>query len=99
LLIGNHYFSPETKPEVITEYFRFLENILYTNYFRVISLWDFNAPGFNWEIGSPLLDCHYEYYSELKWNAMYISTCLLGLRQCVEAVDSHNLLELVDSIG
>jgi hypothetical protein len=24
LLIGNHYFPPDTKPEVITNYFRFL---------------------------------------------------------------------------
>jgi endonuclease/exonuclease/phosphatase (EEP) superfamily protein YafD len=47
MLIGNHYFSPETKPEVISAYFHNLENILDTNNTRVILLGDFNAPGFN----------------------------------------------------
>jgi hypothetical protein len=56
-------------------------------------LGDFDAPGFNWETGAPLPKCHY--YSKLKGDAMYTSTCLLGLRQCVEAVDSINLLDLV----
>ncbi|PNF15466.1 hypothetical protein B7P43_G17549 [Cryptotermes secundus] len=36
MLIGNHYFSPYTKLEVITAYFRQLENILDTNNTRVI---------------------------------------------------------------
>jgi hypothetical protein len=26
LLIGNHYFPPDSKPEAVTNYFRFLEN-------------------------------------------------------------------------
>jgi hypothetical protein len=93
LLVGNHYFSPDTKPEVITHYFRHLENNLDTNNKRVILLGDFNAPSFNWERGSPLPKCHH--YSKLKGDPIYTSTCLLGLRQCVEAVDSLNMLDLV----
>jgi hypothetical protein len=45
------------------------------------------------ESGLPLPNCHY--YSKLKGGAIYTSTCLLGLRQCIEAVDRHNLLDLV----
>jgi hypothetical protein len=92
MLISNHYFSPETKPEVVSAYFHRLENILGTNNIRVILRGDFNAPGFNWEIGAPLPKCHY--YPKLKGVAIYTSTCLLGLRQCVEAVDSLNMLHL-----
>jgi hypothetical protein len=40
-----------------------------------------------------LSKCHY--YSKLKGDAIYTSTCLLGLKQCVEAVDSIKLLDLV----
>jgi hypothetical protein len=35
LLIGNHYFPPDAKPENIAKYFRFLENNLDTHNFRV----------------------------------------------------------------
>jgi hypothetical protein len=35
------------------------------------------------------------YYSKLKGSAIYTSTCLLGLRQCVEAIDTPNMLDLV----
>jgi hypothetical protein len=45
MLIGNNYFTPDTKPEVITDYFRHLEDTLDTNNTRVILLGDFNAPG------------------------------------------------------
>jgi hypothetical protein len=31
ILTGNHYFPPDNKPEVITDYFRHLENTLDTN--------------------------------------------------------------------
>jgi hypothetical protein len=89
MLIGNHYFPPDTKQNVITDYFRHLENTLDTNNTRVILLGDFNAPGFNWGNGTPLPKCHY--YSKLKGNAIYTSTCLLDLRQCVEAVDTLNM--------
>jgi hypothetical protein len=68
MFIDNHYFSPETKPEVITVYFYHHENILDPNNTRVILLGDLGAPGFNWEIGAPLLKCHY--YSKLKGDAI-----------------------------
>jgi hypothetical protein len=93
MLIGNHYFSPDTRPEVIMGYFHRLENTLDTNNTRVILLGEFNAPGFNWKNGTPLPKCHY--YPKLKGDAIYTSICLLGLRQCVGAVDSHNMLDLV----
>jgi exonuclease III len=47
MLSGNHYFSSDTKPEVIIGYFRHLENNLDTNNTSVVLLGDFNAPGFN----------------------------------------------------
>jgi hypothetical protein len=43
LLIGNHYFSPDAKPDNMI---RTLEDKLDTHNFRVISVGDFNAPGF-----------------------------------------------------
>jgi hypothetical protein len=49
LLIGNHYFSPDPKPDLICEYFSHLENKLDTTNYRVILLGDFNGPGFDWE--------------------------------------------------
>jgi hypothetical protein len=54
---------------------------------------DFNTLGFNGESGTPLPNCHY--YSKLKGDAIYTSTCLLGLRQCVEAIDTPSMLDLV----
>jgi hypothetical protein len=93
ILVGNHYFSPDTKPEVITGYFRHPENSLDTNNTHDLLLADFKALGFNWESGTPLPKCHY--YCKLKGDAIYPSTCLLGLRQCVEAVDALNMLDLV----
>jgi hypothetical protein len=92
MLIGNHYFSLETKPEVITAYFHHLENILDTNNTCVILLRDFNALDFNWETGAPLPKCHK--YSKLKGDAICTSTYLLVLRQCVEAVESINMPDL-----
>jgi hypothetical protein len=78
---------------IITDYFLLLENILDTKNFGVILLGDFSAPGFNGESGSPLPSRHC--YYELKGDAVYTSTSLLGLRLCVEGVDIHNLLDLV----
>jgi hypothetical protein len=45
------------------------------------------------EIGTPQLKCHY--YSSLRMDAVYTSTRLLGIRQCVEAVDIINMLDIV----
>jgi hypothetical protein len=95
LLIGNQYFPPDTKPEVITNYFRSLENKLDTHNFRVIMVGDFNTPGFDWNRGLSVPGCHY--YSKLKGDAIYASTCLLNLHQCIDAVDSSNLLDLIFS--
>jgi hypothetical protein len=91
--MASHYFSPDTKPEDITEYFRILENILVTNNFCVVLLEDFSAPGFNWEMGPHLPNCHV--YSNVKGDAIYTFTCRLGRRQCIETVHKLNLLELV----
>jgi hypothetical protein len=59
LLIGNHYFPPDTKPQIIANYFRFLENKLDTHNFRVIIVGDFNTPGFDWKFGLTLPNSHY----------------------------------------
>jgi hypothetical protein len=37
----------------------------------------------------------YDYYSKLSGDAIYTSTCLLNLQQCIEAVGSSSLLDLV----
>jgi hypothetical protein len=53
---------------------------------------DFNAPGFEWEQGLSLPNCHY--YSRLKGGAACTCTCLLGLTQTIET-DNSNQLDLV----
>ncbi|PNF20040.1 hypothetical protein B7P43_G05817 [Cryptotermes secundus] len=95
LLIGNHYFPPDANPENIANYFRFLENNLDTHNFRVIMVGDFNAPGFDWKSGLALPNSHY--YSKLKGDAIYTSTCLLNLNQCIDNVSGSNLLDLIFS--
>jgi hypothetical protein len=64
LLIGNHYFPPDTKPEIIANYFLFVETKLDSQNFRVIMIGDFNTPGFDWESGLSLPNSHY--YSKLR---------------------------------
>jgi hypothetical protein len=95
LLIGNHYFPPDAKPENIAQYFRILENYLDTHNFHVIMVGDFNAPGFNWKSGLSLPNSHY--YSKLKGDAIYTSTCLLNLNQRIDIVGSSNLFDLIFS--
>jgi hypothetical protein len=95
LLIGNHYFPPDTKPEIIANYFRFLENKIDTHNFRVIVVGDFITPGFDWKFGLSLPNSHY--YSKLKRDAIYTSTCLLNLNQCIDNVGSSNLFVLIFS--
>ncbi|PNF33582.1 hypothetical protein B7P43_G14684 [Cryptotermes secundus] len=95
LLIGNHYFPPDANTENIANYFSFLENNLDTHNFRVIMVGDFNAPGFDWKSGLALPNSHY--YSKLKGDAIYTSTCLLNLNQCIDNVRSSNLLDLIFS--
>jgi hypothetical protein len=93
MLIGNYYFPSDTKPEVIIGYILHLKNTLDTNNTHVILLRDFNVPSFNWASGTPLPKCHY--YSKLKGDTIYTSTCLLVLSRCVEAVDTRKMLDLV----
>jgi hypothetical protein len=83
LLIGNHYFLPDLKPAIICKYFSHSENNLDTTNYRVILLGDFNVPGFDWESGLPRENC--QFYSKLRGEAIYTSTCFLGLGQCVDA--------------
>jgi hypothetical protein len=56
---------------------------------------DFNAPGFDWKNCLSLLNSHY--YSKLKGDAIYTSTCLLNLNQCIATVGSSNRLDLIFS--
>jgi exonuclease III len=84
MYIGNHYVSPDTNPEVITNYFHHLENSLDTNNTSVILLGDFNAPGFNRESKTPLPKCHY-------YSMLHISSW----PKAVEAVGTLNMLDLV----
>jgi hypothetical protein len=56
---------------------------------------DFNTPGIDWKRGLPLLNSHY--YSKLKGDVIYTSTCLLNLSQCTDTVSSSNLLDLIFS--
>jgi hypothetical protein len=95
LLIGNNYFPPDSKPENIANYFRFLENYLDTHNFRVIMVGNFNAPGFDWNSDLALRNSHH--YSKLKRHAIYTSTCLLNLNQRIDTVGSSNLLDLIFS--
>jgi hypothetical protein len=88
LHIVNHYFLPDIKPEVIANYVRFLENNLDTQNFHV----NFNIPRFDWKRGISQANCHY--YSKLKGNAIYTSTCLLDLRKRIDAVGNGSLLDL-----
>jgi hypothetical protein len=93
ILVGNNYFSPGTKPKINTGYFKLLESIPDTSNFRFILLGDCNVPRFNWESWSLLPKCHY--FFKLKVDDIYTFTSLVHLRKCVEAVDSHDLLDLV----
>jgi hypothetical protein len=95
LLIGNHYFSPDLQPFIICEYFSHLENKLDTTNYRVILSGDFNVPRLDWESGLLCENC--QFYSKLRGEAIYTSTCFLGLGQCVDADCRSNMLDLVFS--
>jgi hypothetical protein len=53
---------------------------------------DFNTPRFDWKRGVSQANCHY--YSKLKGDAIYTSTCRLDLRQRIDAAGSSSLLDL-----
>jgi hypothetical protein len=84
LLIGNFYFSPDTKLEVIIDYFCLLESIQDTNNFFVILLGDFSAPGFNCLTTTIILNSG--------GNAVHTTPCLLGLRQCTKLLTAITCL-------
>jgi hypothetical protein len=54
---------------------------------------DFNALGFDWKSGLSLPNSHY--YTKLKGDEIYTSTCLLNLYKCIDTVGSSNLLDLL----
>jgi hypothetical protein len=54
---------------------------------------DFNTPSFEWKCGLSLPKSHY--YFQHKEDVMYISTCLLNLRECMITVGSNELLNLI----
>jgi hypothetical protein len=95
LLIGNHYFAPDIKVDLINNYLNFLGNVLDTLNYRVFLLGDFNVPGFSWDKGMPAPHCHY--YTKLKGEAIHSATCFLGLSQYNHSVGNSNLLDLVCS--
>jgi hypothetical protein len=69
LLIGNHYFAPDIKVDIINNYFNFLENLLDTLNYWVLLLGDFNVPGFDWNNGSPSTNCHF--FTKLKGDVIH----------------------------
>jgi hypothetical protein len=92
-LIGNYYFSPDTKVDILNNYFTFLEIALDTLNFLVLLLWDFNVPGLDWYSGLPSANCYY--YARLKGEVICSSICLLGLSQYNYSEAGVNLLDLV----
>jgi hypothetical protein len=96
LLIGNHYFAPDTSVDTIKRYFCSLEYILDTYNFRVLLVGNFNVPGFDWKLG--LSSSSSYYYIILKGEAKYTSTCLLELSQHNYSRKNGNLLDLIFSV-
>jgi hypothetical protein len=90
LLIGNHYFPPDTSVDTIKQYFCSLD----TYNFQVL-VGDFNVPGFDWKLG--LSSSSSYYYIKLKGEAIYTSTCLLSLSQHNYSSNNGNLLDLIFS--
>jgi hypothetical protein len=48
-----------------------------TQHFHILLTGDFNIPNFNWALGLSMNNCHY--YPKQKEDAIYASTCVLGL--------------------
>jgi hypothetical protein len=53
LLVGNHYFPPNTGVKEIENFFNFLETNLNKKNFRLGFLSDFNVHGYGWVKGFP----------------------------------------------
>jgi hypothetical protein len=95
LLIGNHYFEPDTSVDTIKQYFCSSENTLNTYHFRVLVVGDFNVPGFDWKLG---LSSSSSYcYIKLKDEAIYTSTSLFGLSQHNYSCNNGNMLDIIFS--
>jgi hypothetical protein len=95
LLIGNYYFSPDIKVDIINNYFNFLENLLDTLNYRVLLLGDFNVPGFDRNNASPSPNCHF--YTKLKGNVINSAIFYLGLNEHNHPVNEFTFLDFVYS--
>jgi hypothetical protein len=93
LLVGNHYFAPDIKVDIINNYFYFLEKSLDILNYRVLLFGDFNVPSFDWNNGSPSPNCHF--YTKLKEDVIHSAISYLGLNQHNYSVSGLNLLDLV----
>jgi hypothetical protein len=93
LLVGNHYFSPDTDIRIIENYFNSLEIKLNPQNFRVVLLGDFHVPGFDWANGLPQANSHY--YTKIRGNVIHSAACYLGLSQYNLTIQNKNLLDLV----
>jgi hypothetical protein len=65
-----------------------LENLLDAHNFHVILIGNCNAPGFDWNHRLP--HANSLYYSKPKGDAIFTRTCLLDLRQRVDAAGSSS---------
>jgi exonuclease III len=79
LLVGNHYFSPNSDVKVIENYFNSLEIKLNPQNFRVVLGGDFNVPCSDWANGFPQANSHY--YTKIRGDVVYSASCYLGLSQ------------------
>jgi hypothetical protein len=95
LLVGDDCFAPDTKVDIINNFFNFLENSLDTLNYRVLFLGDFNVPCFDWNNDSPSPNCHF--YTKLKGDAIHSAIFYLALNQQNHPVKGSNLLDLVFS--
>lgn len=93
LLIGNHYFPPDTCVLAIKNYFNFLENNIDSSKFRTLLIGDFNVPGFNWETGSCIPNT--PYYSKIKALDIYTTMSILNFSQVNFSLQPKKLLDLV----
>jgi hypothetical protein len=93
LLVGNHYFSPNTDIKIIENYFNSLEIKLNPQNFRIVLLGHFNVPGFDWANGLPEANSHY--CTKIRGDVVHSAACYLGLSQYNLTTKNKNLLDLV----
>ena len=63
-----------SKPDVILQYYRFLEQNIDKKSYSILLIGDFNASSFDWERGLVLPNCCF--YSQLKSVAIYTTNFL-----------------------